>query len=101
MDVFRHDDVAHQGEAITIAHLIQNLDENIPGMNRAQERQAPVTTEGDEMKMAVPLVTNQSLGHGTEKNQTPDPSKKTEGSGTLKTQTSKSALTCRSDMIQP
>jgi hypothetical protein len=43
-----------------------------------------VTTEGDEMEMPAPVVSNQSLGHGTEKNQTPDPSKKLEESATLK-----------------
>jgi len=58
--------------SITITHLIQNFDENIPGMNRAQERQAPVTTEGDEMEMAVPVVTNQSLlVMGRREHQTP------------------------------
>ena len=36
------------------------------------------------MEMAVPLVTDQSFGHRTEKNQTPDPLKKLKGSATLK-----------------
>ena len=43
---------------------------------------------------------DQSFGHRTEKNQTPDPSKKTEGSGTLKSQTNHSMLTYWSGIIQ-
>lgn len=36
VDVFRHNDVAHQREAVAVARLAENLDERIPGSNRAQ-----------------------------------------------------------------
>ena len=35
MDVLRHNDITYQGEAVAVAHLAQNMDENISGANRA------------------------------------------------------------------
>jgi len=45
---------------------VQNPDENIPRANQGQQLQAPVTTEDDEMKMAVPVAADQSFAHGAE-----------------------------------
>ena len=64
MDVLGHDHIAHQGETIAVTHVIQNADENASGANRAQQRQSPVTTERDEMQMAVTVVADEFVGHG-------------------------------------
>jgi len=92
VDVFRHSDVAYQREAIAIAHLVQIRDENIPGANRAQQRQASLTTECDEMEMPAPGVPNQFVGRRMEEKSEPQPFQ-SKGSGTLKIQTDNSALT--------
>jgi hypothetical protein len=52
------------------------------------------------MEMAAPVVANQSFGHGTEEKSKPRPFQ-TKGSGTLKSESSHSALTYRSGIIQP
>ena len=49
VDMLRHDNIADQGEAVQVAHFIQNLDKDISSANRAQERQAPIASERDEM----------------------------------------------------
>ena len=73
VDVFRHSDVAYQREAIAIAHLVQIRDENIPGANRAQQRQASLTTECDEMEMPAPGVPKQFVGRRMEEKSKPQP----------------------------
>ena len=75
MDVLRHDYVAHQGEAIAIPHLTEDLDENISGANRAQQGQASIASERNEMQMTVPVVANEFVGHGTKEKSKPRPSK--------------------------
>jgi hypothetical protein len=97
--MFGHHDVTRQREAPAIAHLVLNLDENIPGANRAQQWQARVTTEGDEMEMAASIMADQLFAHGMEEKSKPRPFQ-TKGSGTLKSQTGSSALTYWSGIIQ-
>jgi hypothetical protein len=66
MEMLRHDDVAHQGEPVPVAHLPQSVDENASGANRAQQGQASVTSERIEMQMAASVVANEFVGHGRE-----------------------------------
>jgi len=99
VDVFRHSDVAYQREAIAIAHLVQIRDENIPGANRAQQRQASLTTECDEMEMPAPGVPKQFVGRRMEEKSEPQPFQ-SKGWGTLKSQTDGSALTYWTGIIQ-
>src|ERR1700680_4717928 len=78
-DVLRHDYVAHQGEAIAIPHLTEDLDENISGANRAQQGQASIASERNEMQMTVPVVANEFVGHGTKEKSKPRTSKNERG----------------------
>jgi hypothetical protein len=80
MNVVGHDDVAHQGKLVAIAHLSQNLRKQIPRVRRARQGQSPIATAGDEVKMALPTPAMKSFRHG-ESNQKPRPSK-SEGRGT-------------------
>jgi hypothetical protein len=73
--------------------LAENLDKHIPGADRAQEWNAPVTTERDEMKMPAPVDPNEFVGHGGEETPKPRSFEKREGSATRKSETSSSALT--------
>ena len=59
MDVLRHDDVAHQGEAVAVTRLTENMDENISGANRAQQGQASVTSKRNEMQTTASIVANE------------------------------------------
>ena len=49
MDMFGHNHEAHQREAIAITDLGENLYEGVLGAGRTQQRQAAVTTAGDEV----------------------------------------------------
>lgn len=46
-----------------IAHLDQNLDEEILGASRSEERQAPVATKGDGVEMVLPVTAFQLGRH--------------------------------------
>jgi hypothetical protein len=79
MDVLRHDDITYQGEAVTVSHLAQNMDENISGANRAQKGQSSITSERDEMQMTASVVANEFVGHGTERTSNARPFKTRKG----------------------
>ena len=70
-----HDHVAHRRESVAVARLAKKLDENISGANRAQPRQAAVTTERDEVQMAAPIVTNEFVSHEDKRTPKPRPFK--------------------------
>jgi len=59
--------VAHQGESVAVACFTEDLDEDISVVNRAQKRQMPKASEGDEMQMPLSAAANPFVGHGTEK----------------------------------
>jgi hypothetical protein len=80
MNVVGHDNVAHQGKPVAIAHFSQNLHKQIPRVRRGQQGQSPIATEGDEMEMALSIPAMESSRHG-KSNQKPRPSK-SEGRGT-------------------
>jgi hypothetical protein len=64
MDMIRHDDVSHEGEPVEVADVIENVDKEGSGTNRAQKGQAPIANESDEMQMAVTVVADEFVGHG-------------------------------------
>jgi hypothetical protein len=63
MDMFGHHDVPGQNKPISIAHFAQNIDEGVSGSNRAQQRQALVTTKCDEVEMVLPVSALQPGRH--------------------------------------
>jgi hypothetical protein len=75
MDVLRHDHVAGQGKPIAVAHLAKNLNENISGANRAQQGQALITRERNEMQMPLTVVADEFVGHGEQGKSKPRPFK--------------------------
>ena len=66
MDVLRHHDISNKREPVAVPNLAENLNESILGTNGTQERNAPVTTERDEMQMPAPVNPNEFVGHGVE-----------------------------------
>jgi hypothetical protein len=54
MDVLRHDNVAHKGKSVAVAHLAKNSDESVSGANRAQKWQTSIASEGNEMRWSRP-----------------------------------------------
>ncbi len=70
-----HDDVAHQGKAVAVPHLTENLDEDIFGVNRAQQGQASIAGEGNEVQMAASVVANEFVSHGRKEKSKPRPFK--------------------------
>ena len=92
MDVLRHDNVTHQGEPIAVPNPAENLNKDMRGANRGQQRQAPIAGERNEMQMAASVVANQFVGHGVEGTPKPRPFESHEGSATRKSETSHSEL---------
>jgi len=75
VNVSRHDHVTDERKTVAVPNLAKNLNESIPGANRTQERYTPVTTEGDEMKVAAAVVANEFVGHESSDKSKPGPSK--------------------------
>jgi hypothetical protein len=73
VNVLRHDDVAHQGEAVAVTHLAKNSDEHISGPNRAQKGQASIAGERNEVQMSSSIVANEFVGHRTQEKSKPRP----------------------------
>lgn len=82
VDMLGHNHVTHQREAETFPYLVQDLDEDGSGAGRAQQWQATITRERNEVQMAVPIVTDELSSHEG-KAQNPDPLKP-QGSATRK-----------------
>ena len=59
-----HDDATYKGEAVALTHLAENLNEDISGANRAQQGQASIAGERNEVQMAASVVANEFAGHG-------------------------------------
>jgi hypothetical protein len=49
---------------------------NVSCANQAQQRQAAITTEAEEIQMASPVVADRLFGYGMEESQNPGPSKR-------------------------
>ena len=75
MHMIWHHHVTHQKESILSPNSAQFLDEQVSCSRCPEQRQPPVATERQKMKMTLPVVALQSLWHSTPK---PPPSK-TEG----------------------
>jgi len=62
-EAVEHHDVAHKMEFRFVANLCEFFDEDVAGPSGLEQRQAPVTTEGDEMQMASAVIALESSGH--------------------------------------
>jgi len=69
VDVFRHDDVADDHEAVALARLFQKREEAVAAARGAQKRQSPVAGAGDKVQVMSAVGAMQSAGpdrpHGT------------------------------------
>src|SRR5882762_585977 len=63
MNMLGHDDISGQSKAVAVAHLTQNLDKGVSCAHGAQQRQAPVATEGNKMQVTLAVAACQSFGH--------------------------------------
>jgi hypothetical protein len=89
MDVLGHDHVAHEREAHAVANFRKNLNEDIPGIARAQERQLAVATARNEVKISPSVASFQSCRH---RKATQDPAlEERQGRGTRKSYTATSS----------
>ena len=66
MDMFWHKDVSRYKKAVMFPHLFQLLLEDVVTRPAFEERRPLETTEGDEVKMAGMLKTDQTAGHDGE-----------------------------------
>jgi hypothetical protein len=63
MDMFRHDNIADDVQAVPFPHLLQSLFEDIARLRGGEKRGSTVTTERDEMKVAGLLKAVESVGY--------------------------------------
>ena len=63
VDVFWHDHVADQSEAVASADFLENLRSKIPGAGGGQERPSLVAAEGDEVQVAASGDALEIFGH--------------------------------------
>jgi hypothetical protein len=63
VNVVGHDDVARERESVAVAHLAQNLHEQILRTRRGKQGQPPVAAAGDEVEVAQSVPASQSFGH--------------------------------------
>jgi hypothetical protein len=63
MNMIRHHDIPGQTNPLPHSHLIKNFHETIACATAPQQRLAPITTECDEMQMAVPVISTQWISH--------------------------------------
>ena len=64
MDMFRHDYIAGDDEAISLANLFKDLEEDVTTMNKPEKRSAVMAATGDEMEFSVAVDSLESFGHG-------------------------------------
>jgi hypothetical protein len=63
MYVLGHHHVSHDRELVALAHVVENDEKHIARASGSQEWQAPVATEGDEMKVRGAVAAFQVLWH--------------------------------------
>jgi len=56
MNMLGHDDIAHDDQFVTLAHLLQHLEKEVAAACRAQQRLSAVATACDEMKVTGSVV---------------------------------------------
>jgi len=63
VDVFRHHDISHDHEAVTLASFFQDGEEAVAAPCGAQKSQGAVTRTGDEVQVVGVVVAVQAAGH--------------------------------------
>jgi len=63
MHVFRHDDVSNQTEGMPSPNFIQRLYKAVPRSSCPEQRLSPITTERNEMKIALSIVPFKRIAH--------------------------------------
>ncbi|SRR6266446_6305068 len=66
MDVFGHNHIANQQEAVSRADLVKNLHEAVAGARRAEERAAAIATESNEVEVAASVKPPKRITHWLE-----------------------------------
>src|SRR5882762_9283308 len=63
MNMLRHDHITDELEVMPRADLVQNFHKLVTRPRRAEQRTPPIATEGNEMKIAAPVETLQTVAH--------------------------------------
>ncbi len=61
---------------MAVALFAENLDKRGSSANGTQKRKTPIASESNEMKMAVPVMASELVGHGKKEKSKPRPSKR-------------------------
>src|SRR5580693_1290374 len=94
MHMLRHNDISNETEPMSATNLIQNSHKAVPRPNRSQQGPPPITTEGDEMQIAMSVMPFERIAH---REKTKTRTLKPEGCGTPVSPSMK----CGSGMLIP
>ena len=61
--MFRHHDIPDNTKPMSAANFIQDFHKLIPRLNRSKQRSSPIATEGDEMQIALSVMTFERIAH--------------------------------------
>ena len=64
VNVIGHDYVTRKSEAVAVAHLVQNLHKQIPGVRGGKQGQPPIAAASDKVQVAQSVAAVQSFRHG-------------------------------------
>ena len=64
VDVFGHDDVSEDDEAVAAADLFEKVEEEVAAAFASQQGSTLIATAGDEVEITGTVVAAQSSGHG-------------------------------------
>jgi hypothetical protein len=65
MYMLRHHHIPDQPELVPSANFIQDFHKPVPRPNRSKQRSPPITTEGNEMKIPLPVMPLERIAHPT------------------------------------
>ena len=63
MNMLGHDHITDELEVVPRADLVQNFHKLVTSPRRAEQRTTTIATEGNEMKIAAPIETLQTVAH--------------------------------------
>jgi len=70
--MFRHHDIPDDAKPVLAANFIQDSYKLVPRSSGSKQRSSSITTEGNEMRVALSVMTFERIAH-REKSQNPHP----------------------------
>jgi len=63
--MFRHHDISHNHESVSLAYLFENREEAVAAVGAVQKWQSSIAGTGDKVQVMRTVSAMQAAGHGT------------------------------------